>query len=171
MQNNNVRRDTMVSYQEFRDLDDNMKAEVLRELKEKYETNKEMGAAWGVPPLVVSNLYKKYVEGVRVGRRPKSEQEQAESNSTDQLEPVSELSQTKKRRGRRSSENASQANEIAQQQDEILPESDLKDMNKDFNLIINSQMSGEAAHKRFVAIADMFLKDKKYNVVLELKEI
>ncbi len=163
----------MVTYQEFKNLDDKQKAEVLRELKEKYITNKEMGAAWGVSPLVVSNLYKKYVEGIRVGRRPKTEQEAVEPGETTEQEslPENEPPRSRRKRTGKSTENINQAIELPQKKENIPQLSDSEDMNKEFNLMIKSQMSGEAANKRFAAIAEMFLKDKKYEVILELKEI
>lgn len=157
------------TYEQIKELPDELKTTVLKELKEKFPVNTDLAKHLNVAPIVTSNLMKKYVEGIQVGRKKMTEEEKAQAKAEREAKKLQEQTGTTQ---------STITNVVTNPESELKPEpvitptnDPIQSTNSSFNITLDKDMVGEAATVILNGIAGTLLKDVKYQVTLNIEEV
>lgn len=155
------------TYDQIKALPDDQKTEALKELIKIYPTNKELAEYLDVAPIVTSNMVKKFVEGIQVGRKAMTPEEKAQKKAEREEEKLKQLQEQQTKEN----ESKTKSNEEVKDEtkDEVKPEPELK-VNS-FSIQLDKNMIGEEAIVRLNGISNSLLKDKEYKVNLVVEEV
>lgn len=159
----------MVDYEKLKELPDEEKIEVLKELAEKYTRDgkpyfPQMATVLGGSVISVANMYRKLVEGKPVGR-PKNSKNKKPANQELQKNEFTNEKETATNNNDNEKMTKFDESSLVEEQ-RVFPTK-----NKNFALAIDGTFDGEEANERIVAVANSFYKNAKYSVELKVKEL
>jgi len=183
-----------LSYNDLKVLPDEEKKEVLKLLKEKFNSYKEMAEKIGGTPLALSNMYLRVVEGRRFGRTKKVKPAEVEESPNAIYEANQSEIKTPGSRKRKSQHTRLQDTESSflKIQDKEKPNPENRDYGKSepvktvsdnvgsdvyenrsntFIIGLEIETSGEEAGARLQGLAGALLKNCNYRIKLKVEEV